>query len=76
VVKPNVDTIVFCSGYDYSFPFINDVPNLELNAIPGEHRVMLLYEQLWHARYPNLAFIGLPHSVVPFPFFELQAEAA
>jgi hypothetical protein len=75
VVKPKVDTIVFCSGYDYSFPFINDASNLELNTIPGERRVMPLYEQLWHARYPNLAFIGLPHSVVPFPFFELQAEA-
>lgn len=34
-----------------------------------------MYKQLWHARYPNLAFIGLPHSVVPFPLFELQAEA-
>ena len=30
---------------------------------------------MWHAQYPNVAFVGLQHSVVPFPFFEFQAEA-
>jgi len=72
---PKVDIIIFCSGYDYQFPFINEESNLELSVIPGERRVKPLYEQLWHARYPSLTFIGLQHSVVPFPFFELQAEA-
>ena len=43
---PNVDMIIFCSGYDYSFPFINDKSNLDLNAVPGERRVSPLYEQL------------------------------
>jgi hypothetical protein len=72
---PKVDTIIFCSGYDYQFPFINEQSNLKLSVIPGERRVMPLYEQLWHANYPSLAFVGLQHSIVPFPFFELQAEA-
>jgi len=72
---PEVDVMIFCSGYDYQFPFINQCSNLELSVIPGERRVKPLYEQLWHARYPSLTFIGLQHSVVPFPFFELQAEA-
>lgn len=72
----DVDVIVFCSGYDYSFPFVNDRSHLDLKVIPGERRVSPLYEQLWHARWPHrLAFVGLPHSVVPFPLFELQAEA-
>ena len=61
--------------YEYQFPFLNDNSNLELEVRPGERRVMPLYEQLWHARHVNLAFVGLPHSVVPFPLFELQAEA-
>ena len=74
-LRPKVDTIIFCSGYDYNFPFINERSNLELSAIPGERRVTPLYEQLWHARYPNVAFIGIPHSILPFPLFELQAEA-
>jgi hypothetical protein len=75
IVKPKVDTIIVCSGYDYHFPFITEASNLEINAKAGERRVMPLFEQLWHARYPNLAFVGLPHSVLPFPLFELQAEA-
>jgi hypothetical protein len=72
-LHPVVDTIIFCSGYDYHFPFINDKSNLELTA--RDRRVQPLYEQLWHAVYPNLAFVGLPHSILPFPLFELQAEA-
>ncbi len=29
-VSPQVDTVIFCSGYDYSFPFINEKSNLPL----------------------------------------------
>ena len=72
----DIDVIIFCTGYDYQFPFIiNPQSNLELHCVPSERRVSPLYEQLWHAQYPNVAFIGLPHSILPFPFFELQAEA-
>ena len=67
------DTIIFCTGYDYEFPFVNDHSNLEIDA--ESRRVSPLYEQLWHAGSPNVAFLGLPHSVLPFPLFELQAEA-
>lgn len=73
---PNdIDVIIFCTGYDYSFPFIKSSSKLELSCNPGERRVSPLYEQLWHAKYPNVAFVGLPWSVVPFPLFELQSEA-
>jgi len=72
---PEVDIIIFCSGYDYKFPFINEHSNLDMSVIPGERRVKPLYEHLWHAKHPSLTFIGLQHSVVPFPYFELQAEA-
>jgi hypothetical protein len=76
-IRPtNVDTILFCSGYDYLFPFIDESSsNLDLKVLPGERRVSPLFQQLWHAQYPSLAFCGLPHSVVPFPLFELQVEA-
>jgi hypothetical protein len=74
-IADDVDVIIFCSGYDYSFPFVTDESNLDLKSIPGERRVRPLYEQLWHARHPSLSFIGLPHSVVPFPFFEFQSSA-
>ena len=76
-IQPNnVNTIIFCSGYDYQFPFINaESSNLDFSATPGERRVQPLVHQLWHATYPSVAFMGLPHSVVPFPLFELQIEA-
>ena len=76
-IQPNnVNTIIFCSGYDYQFPFINaESSNLEFSAPPGERRVQPLVYQLWHATHPSVAFVGLPHSVVPFPLFELQVEA-
>ncbi len=58
---PKVDVMIFCSGYDYEFPFIDEHSNLDLSVIPGERRVKPLYEQLWHARYPSVTFIGLQH---------------
>ena len=67
-----IDVILFCTGYDYEFEFVKTE---DLGFVRGERRVQPLLEQLWHAKYPNLAFVGLPHSVVPFPCFELQAEA-
>lgn len=70
---PQVDVIVYATGYDYDFPFIKEDSNLPLDS--QNRRVQPLYEQLWHAKHPNVAFLGLPHSVVPFPLFELQAEA-
>jgi len=71
----NVDCVIFCTGYDYHFPFITPTSNLEFSAPFGERRVSPLYEQIWHVDYPNLCFIGLQHSVLPFPLMELQAEA-
>ncbi len=70
-----MDVIIICTGYDCLFPFITKESNLELKSIPGEWRVALLFEQLWHERHPSLTFIGLPHSVAPFPFFEFQSDA-
>jgi len=32
----NVDVIIFCTGYDYGFSFLNGQSNLELSAIKGE----------------------------------------
>ena len=67
------DVLIYCTGYDYDFPFINDNDLLAFTA--GERRVQPLFEQLFHAKYPNMCCTGLPHSILPFPLFELQAEA-
>uniref|UniRef100_A0A6U0UMI3 Flavin-containing monooxygenase n=1 Tax=Pinguiococcus pyrenoidosus TaxID=172671 RepID=A0A6U0UMI3_9STRA len=66
-----VDCVVFATGYDYDYDFVDedDVP-LETE----DRRVFPLYLQLFHADYPSLMFLGIPHSVVPFPLFDLQAR--
>jgi hypothetical protein len=74
-----VDTILFCTGYDYHFPFLNDnggttTPAI-LDCIPGQRRIGPLYQQLWHAQYPNISFLGILFFVLPFPLVELQAQA-
>ena len=68
------DTIISCTGYDYDFPFINGASNME-DFGTRQRRVQLLYEQLWYVSAPNIVFIGIPHSIIPFPLFEFQCEA-
>ena len=90
-----VDCIIWCTGYEFNYPFLNDMclntqtPLGELfsNYMEnGQSKVYLevsrdefrsvrpLYQQLFHAMDPSLVFIGLPHSVIPFPLFRLQAK--
>ena len=74
-----VDTILFCTGYDYHFPFLNNnhgtTTPATLDCIPGQRRVGPLYQQLWHAQHSNFSFLGVPFFVLPFPLVELQAQA-
>ena len=61
------DCVVLCTGYDYAFPFL---PALSC----ARRRVDPLYLQLFHCADASLSFIGIPHSVVPFPLFDLQSR--
>jgi hypothetical protein len=64
-----IDTFMFCTGYDYQFPFLDTgVVNVT------DNQVHPLYQDLLSPTHPNLAFIGLPYLVVPFPLFEIQAR--
>jgi hypothetical protein len=87
---PGVDTVMYCTGYDYSFPFLQQG---EASASSGgnssdcsgsggggfvsvqDNRVGPLYQHIFPpAAVPTLSFVGLPWKVVPFPQFELQAR--
>jgi len=39
-----------------------------------DRAVFPIYQHIFHAYFPSLIFLGLLHSVVPFPMFELQAK--
>ena len=69
-VETDIDAIVFCTGYLYSYPFLTSIhPRL----IDTGERVQTLYQHLFSIDHPTLVFIGLPKPIVPFPTFESQA---
>ncbi|KAK2054495.1 thiol-specific monooxygenase [Colletotrichum caudatum] len=69
-VESNVDGVVFCTGYFYSFPFIRD---LDPPVVTDGAYARNLYEHLFYIDDPTLAFAGIPQRIVPFPVSEGQA---
>ena len=66
-----VDTILWCTGYEYQVPFLD--PALEISTSSG--RIEPLYEHLFHPKFGSkLSFIGLGFRILPFPFFEIQSK--
>ncbi|XP_038662457.1 flavin-containing monooxygenase FMO GS-OX-like 3 [Scyliorhinus canicula] len=61
------DVFMFCTGYNYSFPFLKDV-DLKVK----DCRVAPLYKHIVHTTFPTLFFIGLCKTVCPFPLFHNQ----
>jgi hypothetical protein len=69
----DVDTIVFATGYLFSFPFL-PFPK-ERDLIKTGQKVYHLNNYLFYNKNPTLSFIGLPIRVVPFPLMQTQAVA-
>lgn len=69
-VEADVDGVVFCTGYFYSFPFLRD---LSPPVITDGACARNLYEHLLYIDDPTLAFAGIPQRIVPFPVAEGQA---
>ena len=69
-IEEDVDYIVFCTGYLYSFPFLKSLlPNLVTDGF----RVHNVYQHMFYIDHPSLAFPGLPMRILPFPLSEAQA---
>ncbi|KAF3994550.1 hypothetical protein FT663_01350 [Candidozyma haemuli var. vulneris] len=67
-VITDIDSIVFCTGYLYSYPFLKDyLPN-----VTDGFQVKDIYLQLFNVDDPSLAFVALPKDVVPMPLSEAQ----
>jgi len=63
------DYILLASGYCFDFPFL-DKNLIEYSAC--KKKIQPLYKQIVHSRYPSLAFIGIPCTIVPFPLMDCQ----
>ena len=62
-----IDDFIFCTGFHYRFPFLSDVDT-------SRDWVPRLYREVLSIDHTNLAFIGLPYRVVPFPLCQIQAR--
>ena len=68
--ESEVDTVLYCTGYFYSFPFIS---GLDPPLITTGERVENLYQHLFYRPDPSIAFPVLSQKIIPFPFAEAQA---
>jgi len=66
----DVDVILFCTGYDYSFPFLDASCHPKI-----ENRIVWpLYKHMISINHPTLCFIGIPVQICPFPQFDIQVR--
>jgi len=69
-VEQDIDAIVFCTGYLYSYPFLG---SLDPPIISDGKRVQHVYRHIFYNDRPTLAFVGLPQKIIPFITSEAQA---
>jgi len=64
-----IDTFIYATGYHYRFPFLPEgIVEIDDNWIHP------LYYDMLPPAHPTLCFIGIPAQIIPFPFFEMQAQ--
>ena len=69
--EAEVDSVIFCTGYKYSFPFLQE------GLISTENeRVTPLYKHMVHIEYPSLVFVGIPKQWNHFPQIHNQSKVA
>ncbi|CAO3652750.1 unnamed protein product [Mucor hiemalis] len=66
----DVDTIIFGTGYLYSFPFL---PFQKDNLIKSGQKVHHLDHYMFYQKNSTLCFLGLPIRVVPLPLMQRQS---
>ena len=69
-IEDEIDAIVFCTGYFYSFPFLS---SLDPPVITDGRRAINTYQHLFYIYNPTLVFPVLTQRIIPFPFAESQA---
>ncbi|KAK4884291.1 hypothetical protein RN001_000562 [Aquatica leii] len=67
-----VDDIVYCTGYDYSFPYLSEQCEISID----DKYIYPLYQHIVNANHPTMFFIGVPSVVCAIPLFDLQVRFA
>lgn len=71
----DVDHIIFCTGYEYSQPFIRASRDTDEPLFPDGQTIDDLYDHILYAPNATLAFIGIIKGDAP-TFLVVQAQAA
>ncbi len=69
-IEVGIDKVLFCTGYYHSYPFLS---SLVPPPITNGERVEHLYQHIFYAPNPTLAFVGVPSNILPFRTCEAQA---
>ncbi|KAH8402270.1 hypothetical protein KR009_010889, partial [Drosophila setifemur] len=64
------DTIFFCTGYKYSFPFLTVDSGIHVE----DNYVQDLYKQCINIKHPTMSLIGLPFYVCAAQMMDIQAR--
>ncbi|XP_017771385.1 PREDICTED: senecionine N-oxygenase-like [Nicrophorus vespilloides] len=64
------DAIFYCTGYKYSFPFLDQSCGITV----VDNHIEPLYKHMIHIERPTMCFIGIPFNVCAFQMFDLQAR--
>ncbi|OAA56305.1 thiol-specific monooxygenase [Niveomyces insectorum RCEF 264] len=75
-VVGDIDAVIFCTGYLYSFPFLRntDTEKDDNTAIITDGAYAHhLYQHILYIEDPSLAFLGIPQRIVPMPVAEAQS---
>ncbi|XP_075234109.1 senecionine N-oxygenase-like [Lycorma delicatula] len=65
-----VDSIIYCTGYRYSYPFLDESCLITTN----DNYVRPLYRQMINIYHPTMCFTGIPKFVPQFPLFDMQVR--
>lgn len=66
----SVDTILHCTGFNYSFPFLST----ECGIYVDDNYVQPLYKHIVNIRYPTMAFIGLTFVSLTHDVIDIQSR--
>lgn len=79
-IESHIDAIIYCTGYFYSYPFLEKkkknkkkLPPLHPPVITTGERVENLFQHIFYRPQPTLSFVGLNQKVIPFPMAQAQA---
>lgn len=69
-IEKDIDSILFCTGYFFSFPFLN---NMDPPLVTSGTHVQNLYQHLVYRPHPTLCFPNLQQRVIPFQMAQAQS---